>query len=298
MRTLVRMVPVFILALTFGPGAALAAEPVTLNVWPGKAPGQPDAPAAEQWQGKRVTNVWHPTLTVFRPEKDKDTGAAVVVCPGGGYKALMMDYEGEDVAKWLNTIGVTGIVLKYRVPAPEGTPRYLPALQDAQRAIGLVRSKAKEWGIDPARVGILGFSAGGHLAAAASTNFDKRAYEPVDDADKESCRPDFAVVIYPGGVLEKAEDGKTTGKLSPEIRVTPQTPPAFIVQAHDDRVNSENSVYYYLALKQAGVPAELHVYAAGGHGFGIKPSDKPAATWPARCEEWLRSTGVLKAKAS
>jgi acetyl esterase/lipase len=288
--------------------AAAAAEPADLqgNVWPGRAPGESALPAIEEKWGpdkpstnpnakpiKRVTNVTVPTLTVFPAPADKNTGVAVIVCPGGGYKALMMDYEGEDVARWLNTLGITGIVLKYRVreaEPPAGTPRYLAGLQDAQRAISLVRFRAAEWKIDPQRIGILGFSAGGHLSCAASTNFDKRAYESIDDVDKVSCRPDFAVVIYPGGVVKKGAEG-----LSEEIRVTKDTPPAFIVQAHDDRVNSENSVYYYLALKRAGVPAELHIYGEGGHGFGIKPADKPHASWPQRCAEWMKERGLLKA---
>jgi acetyl esterase/lipase len=281
--------------------AAAAAEPAPQPIWPGVAPGEAGRTLEEKWDQnkpgekpfKRVTNVTKPTITLFRPPADKDTGVAIVVCPGGGYKALMMDYEGEDVARWLNTIGISGIVLKYRVPAPEGTPRHLPALQDAQRTIGIVRSKSKEWGIDPQRIGILGFSAGGHLACAASTNDDKRAYEAIDDADKLSCRPDFAVVIYPGGALNKTKDG-----LAEELRVTAQTPPAFIVQANDDRVNSENSVFYYLALKRAGVAAELHIYAEGGHGFGIRPSDKPHATWPQACEAWMKGRGILKGAAA
>ena len=267
--------------------------PPALNVWPGKPPGDAGNIGAEQEQKRRVTNVTHPTLTVFRPAKDKDTGIAIVVCPGGGYKALMMDYEGDDVARWLNTIGITGIVLKYRVPAPEGLPPYLPALQDAQRTISLVRSKAAEWGIDPARIGMLGFSAGGHLTAATSTNFDKRAYDPIDAVDQVSCRPDFAVVIYPGGVVEKGTDN-----LSASIRVSPQTPPAFIVQATDDKVNSDNSVFLYLALKRAGVPVEMHLYASGGHGFGMKPTTRPCGTWPQRCEDWLRDRGILRSEES
>ena len=163
---------------------------------------------------------------------------------------------------------------------------------DAQRAISLVRSKAADWGVDPKRIGVLGFSAGGHLAAWAATNFDKRAYKQVDASDQASCRPDFAVVIYPGGVVKRG-----TAELSPEIRVTPQTPPCFFAQAHDDRVNAENSLAMYLALKRAGVSAELHIYASGGHGFGMRPTGKPAATWPKRCEEWLRDMGVLKGDA-
>ena len=265
------------------------APPITLDVWPGKPPGDTGQPEKENWQGKKVSDVTHPTLAVYRPARDKDTGVAVIVCPGGGYKALMMSYEGEDVARWLSDIGITGVVLKYRVPAPPGVEKYLPGLQDAQRSISLVRSKAAEWGIDPARVGILGFSAGGHLVAATCTNFDKRAYDTIDPVDQLSCRPDFGVSIYPGGVIAKGSD-----ELAPEIHVGKDTPRMFIAQANDDRVNSENAVFLYLALKKAGVPAELHIYSKGGHGFGIKPSDKPCATWPQRCEEWMRIEGILK----
>ena len=183
-----------------------------------------------------LTNVSKPTLTVCRPEATKNTGVAVLVFPGGGYNDLAWDHEGEQVARWLNSIGVTAAVLKYRVPRREGTPKDKPpiqALMDAQRAISLVRSKAAEWGVDPKRIGVLGFSAGGHLAAWAATNFDKRAYDKVDASDEASCRPDFAVMIYPGGVVKRG-----TAELSPEIRVTPQTPPCFFAHASDDRVNA------------------------------------------------------------
>jgi len=273
---------------------AAAAEPaLTLDVWPANPPGQAPSGKPEQWTKKRVTDVTHPTLAVFRPEKASDTGVCVIVCPGGGYKALMMDYEGEDVARWLNTIGVTGIVLKYRVPAPAGTPGYVPALADAQRSMSLVRSKAAEWGIDLHRIGMLGFSAGGHLTAATCTNFDKRSYPPIDAIDEVDCRPDFGVSIYPGGVVRRGSD-----QLSPEILVSSQTPPMFIVQANDDPVNADNSAYLYLALKHAHVPAELHIYATGGHGFGLRPSNKPCSTWPQRLHEWLISQGILPAAAS
>ena len=274
-----------------------AAMPQTLDVWPGKAPGEKGAIAPEKSERSksvtRISNVSHPTLTVYRPAKDKDTGAAVVIAPGGGYNILAWDLEGEEVARWLNSLGVTGIVLKYRVPRREGTKGPPPqALMDAQRALSLVRSKAKEWGLDPHRIGMLGFSAGGHLTAWAATNFDKRAYEPVDDLDKVSCRPDFAVLVYPGGVVTRAKD-----ELSPEIRVTKATPPTFFAHASDDRVRPENSVVMYLALKKVGVPAELHVYASGGHGFGLRPSARPCSTWPQRCAAWLRSQGFLSPKA-
>lgn len=277
-------------ALIILSSVSLAAEaPQTLNVWPGKAPGDSSQIAREQWHGKAVTNVTEPTLAIYRPAKEKDTGVAVIVCPGGGYKQLMMSYEGEDVANWLTTVGVTGIVLKYRVPAPPGVAKYEPALQDAQRSISLVRSKAREWDLKPDKIGILGFSAGGHLVVAACTNFDKRAYEPIDAVDQVSCRPDFGVAIYPGGVIVK---GSATGELAPEIRITKDTPPIFIAQAGDDP-GSDNSVYLFLALKRAGVPAELHMYTKGGHGFGIKPTGKPSATWTDRCIEWMKSEGIL-----
>jgi acetyl esterase/lipase len=278
-----------------------AEKPLTLDVWPGPAPGEKGSVGAEKTETPppgdkhpvtRITNVTRPTLSVFKPPKEKDTGAAVVIAPGGGYHILAWDLEGEEVAAWLNSIGVTGIVLKYRVPRREGTSGNVPppqALMDAQRAISLVRSKAGELGIDPKRIGMLGFSAGGHLTAWTATNFDRRSYEPIDAVDKVSCRPDFAVLIYPAYLV-----GKDLKELSPEIRVTKETPPSFFAHAGDDGVRPENSVQMYLALKKAGVPAELHVYASGGHGFGLRPSGKPCATWPQRCAEWLAAQGFLK----
>jgi acetyl esterase/lipase len=285
-------------ALTLVAAARAADKPLVLGLWPGKPPGE--VPAGEEKfggkQGSRnLTNVSRPTLTVYRPAPDKNTGAAVVVAPGGGYRVLAWDHEGEAVAAWLNSLGVTAALLKYRVPQAGGASRdsasFAP-LQDAQRAIGLVRSHAKEWGIDPKRVGMLGFSAGGHLTALAATNFDKRGYEPVDAADKESCRPDFAVLIYPGGVVNRG------GDLNPGIRVTKETPQSFFAHANNDPVTPENSVKMYLALKRAGVPAELHVYSAGGHGFGMRQGPLPANTWPKRCEQWLRAQKIIPAADS
>ena len=223
-------------------------------------------------------------------------GAAVVIFPGGGYTWLAWDHEGEQVARWLNSIGVTAAVLKYRVPRQPGAKDRPPAqaAMDAQRAISLVRSKAKRWRIDAKRIGVLGFSAGGHLAAWATTNFDKRSYDKIDAADDVSCRPDFAVLIYPAGLIKR---GPT--ELSPEIRVTPQTPPCFFVHASDDFGNSpESSVGMYLALRHAKVSAEMHIYASGGHGFGMYPTGKPTATWPKRCEDWLRDIGVVPASVA
>lgn len=295
-----------VLLLVLGAATALSAaeKPPVLDVWPGgKAPGEtgaigeekvePDRPG--QRQVIRLTNVSRPTITVFRPDKAKDTGAAVVICPGGAYQILAWDLEGEEVAAWLNSIGVTGIVLKYRVPRRPGTPKDAPPvgpLQDAQRAVSLVRSKAKEWGIDEKRIGILGFSAGGHLAASASTNYDRRAYDRLDAVDEVSCRPDFTILIYPAYLTAKQGEG-----LAPEIRVTKQTPPTFFAHATDDPVTPESSVRMYLALKRAGVPAELHVYTSGGHGFGLRPSEHPSSTWPQRCAEWMRARKLLERAA-
>ncbi len=279
-----------------------ADEPVVVKVWPGKAPGEKGDVGEEKFEEqkpnqkkvKRLTNVSVPTLTVYRPAKDKDTGAAVVIAPGGGYHVLAWDLEGEEVAQWLNTLGVTGIVLKYRVPRRPGDAKDQPPpqpLQDAQRALSLTRSKAKEWSIDPKRVGILGFSAGGHLAAAASTHYDKRTYETMDDVDKIDCRPDFAVLIYPGYLGTKDK-----GELASDIRVTKETPPMFLAVAGDDKGAAEGSLVMTQALRRAGVPTELHLYETGGHGFGLRPSEQPCAAWPKHCGDWMKARGLLQAK--
>jgi acetyl esterase/lipase len=270
-----------------------AADPIPL--WPKDVPGEKGDIGEEKADtGKdniiRISNVTKPLITVFKPAPEKDTGAAVVICPGGGYSILAWNHEGTEVAEWLNSIGVTGVVLKYRVPARKGQERYAAPLQDAQRALGMVRHRAKEWGIDPTRIGVLGFSAGGHLAAALSTNYEKRTYDPVDEADAASCRPDFTLLIYPA-YLVGAEN-----KLAPEIKVTTQTPRAFLVHTQDDGVKAESSIFYYLALKQAKVPSELHVFPAGGHGYGLRPSKNEVSHWPQRAEEWLRAAGTLERK--
>jgi acetyl esterase/lipase len=281
-------------------------KPLVVDVWPGKPPGETGSVGEEKVQEprpsdrfaiKRITNVSHPTLTVFKPARELDTGAAVVIAPGGGYHMLAWDLEGEEVAAWLNSIGVTGIILKYRVPRRPPTPNTQAppqAQMDAQRALSLARGKAEEWGIDPRRIGMLGFSAGGHLTAWAATNFDQRLYEPADAIDKVSCRPDFAVLVYPAYLQAR---GKS--ELAPDIRVSKDTPPTFLIHAGGDAlVPSLNSVEMYQALKKAGVSAELHIYAQGGHGFGLRPSDRPCTTWPQRCAEWMKAQGLLKANGS
>ena len=284
-----------------------AEETLVLPVWPGAAPGDygtigPErvrAPSeAPTKDAKWITNVTKPTLTVFPPAKDKNTGTAIVICPGGGYWNLAWDLEGEEVAAWLNTIGITGIVLKYRVPRRPDQPERLPApgpLLDAQRAISLTRAHAAEWGIDPARIGIIGFSAGGHLAIATATHFDERAYDAIDKIDQASCRPDFAGAIYPGYLIEQQSAGVETSKetLAPYIRIPKETPPIFLVHASDDPVAaSENSVVMYLALKRANVSTELHVYAQGGHGFGVRKTGLACSVWTDRFAAWLQSRGM------
>lgn len=274
-------------------------KPLVLALWPGKAPGDYGSIGEEYFRSpsdsptkdaKWLTNVTKPTITTFRPPRARNTGTAMVICPGGGYWNLAWDLEGEEVAAWLNSVGITGIVLKYRVPRRPGQPEALPApgpLLDAQRAISLVRGRAREWDIDPNRIGMVGFSAGGHLVIATATNFDERAYEGLDAVDKVSCRPDFAVAAYSGYLVEKGTD-----HLAPSIRIPAGTPPVFLVHAGDDKVSdAENSVVMYRALRKAGVSAELHVYAVGGHGFGVRRS--PCSTWRERCLEWLRTIGML-----
>lgn len=289
-----------------GPLAA-ADKPLVLELWPGKAPDEagdigPEAtrmsPKLDRKQvevtdsTKLVTNVTKPTITVYRPAKDKDTGAALLICPGGGYWNLYWELEGEEVAAWLNSLGVTGIILKYRVPRRpddvKGEPARRP-LQDAQRAVSLVRSRAEEWGIDPRRIGIVGFSAGGHLAMATATSFEKRTYEPGDGIDQVSCRPDFAVVVYPGYLKAKDKD-----ELAPGLRIPSKAPPMFLVHGGADIISSpEHSVVLYKALLKAGVPAELHVYAGAAHDFGVRPSDQPCSTWTQACATWMRYQGFL-----
>jgi acetyl esterase/lipase len=263
-----------------------------IPIWPGAAPSALPAKGPEFCTEKDgLGNVTRPTITVYSP-KGKNTGAAVVIFPGGGYQILAMDLEGTEVCDWLNSIGVTAVLLKYRVPSEKmypakGSPQ---ALQDAQRAIRIVRSRAKEWHIDPHKIGVIGFSAGGHLVAATSTRYDERLYPPVDATDKESCRPDFALPIYPGHLW--IDDKKF--ELNPDIRVTSKTPPTFLLQNEDDPVDPvQHSLVYYNALRKAKVPVEMHLYAEGGHAFGLRPSKLPVSKWPRLAEIWLETIGMI-----
>jgi acetyl esterase/lipase len=238
-----------------------------------------------------VRNVTKPTMTVYSPT-GPNTGVAMVVFPGGGYNELAMDLEGTDICDWLNSRGITAILLKYRVPLKHVGPyRESPlALEDAQRTIGLVRLHAAEWNIDQHKIGVIGFSAGGHMVAATSTHFDKRSYAPIDAADQESCRPDFAVACYPGHLW----DGRDDLNLNPNVPVTSNTPPTFLLQAENDQVDGVNqALTYYIGLKNAGVPVEMHLYAQGGHGFGLRHADLPIGAWPQLVERWLRTIGMV-----
>jgi acetyl esterase/lipase len=272
-----------------------------MSLWPRGAPGAtaPVGPEKDTSTARdalvagrpliRLGNVSEPTLTLFEP-KDQHTGAAVVVFPGGGYSILAIDLEGTEVCDWLTSRGIACILVKYRVPGSGPYPKSAAALQDAQRAVGLTRQHAAQWKIDPKRIGVLGFSAGGHLAAALSTHFETRLYPAVDPADAVSCRPDFAVVVYPG-YLAIAEKDMV---FSPDIPVTKDTPPTFLVQAEDDPVHVENAVDYFMALKKAGVPAEMHLYARGGHGYGLRKTELPITGWPALVDTWLKTIGIVK----
>ena len=275
----------------------IAADRPVIDVWPDKAPGETGERGPERFldskpgekQVARLTDVSHPTLTVYAPAADKANGTSVIICPGGGYHILAWDLEGTEVADWLNSVGVTALVLKYRVPRRENQPAYQAPLQDAQRAVSLVRSKAKELKLDPEKIGILGFSAGGNLAALTSMQFETRAYDKLDAVDEVSARPDFAVLVYPAYLTNKEETA-----LVPEAKISDKTPPMFFAHAGDDPVTPLSSVLTYAELKRAKVPAELHVYATGGHGFGLRPDNPTAADWPRRCEVWLKGRGLIK----
>ncbi len=267
-----------------------------LLLWPNGAPGEQGEISKEKHLPPpssrtidRITNITAPTITVHRPPSHIDTGAAVVVCPGGGYNIIAFDLEGTEVVEWLNSIGVTAVLLKYRVPRRAGREKHEASLQDAQRALSLVRNQAQRWAIDPKRIGILGFSAGGHLSATASTQFAVRAYTRVDAVDDTSCRPNFTILIYPAYLSSETNPLELTS----EVAIAPQTPPCFLVQTQDDGVKVESSLAYYIALHQAEIPAEMHLYPTGGHGYGLRKSDHAVSEWPDLCETWLKGIGVL-----
>ena len=281
--------------------AGQAPDPPEVELlWPAGAPGAKGDSAGDK-----------PSLTIYLPPKEKATGAAVVICPGGGYGHLAMDHEGHQIARWLNSLGVAGFILQYRHRNSGAGYGHPAPLHDAQRAIRMVRARAARWAVDPARIGILGFSAGGHLASTAGTHFDKGENDAKDPIDRVSCRPDFMVLVYPvisltepythkgsgRNLLGANPDKKLLDHLSNEKQVTPRTPPAFLIHTWEDRgVPAENSIYFYLALRKAGVPAEMHIYEKGPHGFGLGRRIAGTSSWPARCADWMRGRGLLKTK--
>jgi acetyl esterase/lipase len=309
---------IFALCVVFAFGGLSAQTPAwqpspghtQVPIWPGAVPDAQPVAGPEVFAngtdrdflvaGRPVAGVGkvsRPTMTVYSPT-GKNTGVAVVVFPGGGYWALAIDLEGTEVCDWLTSRGITCVLLKYRVPGEGLFPRSGPypkspmALEDAQRTVGLVRFHAAEWHIDPHKIGVLGFSAGGHLAAAISTHFKQRLYPDIDAADKESCRPDFAVAIYPGHLSLAAN----SLRLNPDIHVTRQTPPTFLLQNEDDPVDRvEHSLSYYAALKKAGVPVEMHLYAEGGHAFGLRRTKLPVTGWPLLVETWMGMIRMIPA---
>jgi len=295
-----------ILALPIGSQVLAAAEPLVVDVWPGKPADDNAAKIGKEHfrdlivngkpytvdgkPTKWLTNVTKPTLTIYKPAREKNTGVAMLICPGGGYHNLGWDVEGTEIAEWLNSIGITGIILKYRCPRRPGDAQGVPPagpLKDAQRAVSLVRSRAKEFGVDANKIGMVGFSAGGHLVGATCTNFEKRSYEAIDDVDRVSCRPDFGIMCYSG--YFKVGDG-----LTPTVKTPKGTPPLFFVHASDDTVSEvEHSVAFYLALKRAKIDCEMQIFAAGGHGFGVRPGS-PCHGWTRTCIDWLKNRGILK----
>lgn len=282
---------------------SIAQPPMTMKLWPNGAPGTPTTkepetianhPELNGTRGNitRVTNITDPTLTLYAANSP-NSGAAIVVFPGGGYRWLSMDIEGSEVCDWFTRAGLTCIVAKYRVPQA-GDSRHQQPLQDAQRAVGLVREHAKEWNINPERVGVLGFSAGAHVAAVLSNNHQRRTYPAVDAADQQSCRPDFVILTYPAYLASDKKDGS----IAAEAKPSSGTPPTFLFQTEDDNIGVENSLFYYAALKNAKVPAEMHIYPEGGHGYGLRPKvNAVTAVWPSLVIKWLKSIKVLPASS-
>jgi len=285
--------------LLAGASVLQAAEPIVVKLWPSGAPepagykaegGEKELPKKNENDVKRITNITEPTITVFKPEKPN--GTAVIVAPGGGYGILASEHEGTQVCDYLVEHGVTGILLKYRVPARSKENPSKEPLQDAQRAMGVVRHHAAEWGIKPDRVGFLGFSAGGHLTVMVTLHPNERTYTTDPALDVDDATPSFSIPVYPAYLVSKDD----TFHLLPNVVVTEKAPPMCLVHAGDDKgvTSSSGSALLYLEYKKLNLPAELHIYAKGGHGFGMKKSGLPTADWLVRVGEWMGSMGWMK----
>ena len=287
---------VFACAVLFTAANSATAE--EWDVWPDKVPGEPtgaNLERIEKSRGKdteeRIAFVDQPTITVMPAPKDRRNGAAIVICPGGGYNILAWPKEGIEVGEYFNSLGVSAFVLKYRVPRRDPANPHVAPLMDAQRTIRLVRQNAARYDIDPERVGILGFSAGGNLAFMAGTRWRESTYKKVDAADDLSCRPAFMAPIYAAYLGDPADDSK----LGPQVKVDQQTPPTFLAVTQDDKNRGAHAALLFARLTRLRVPAEVHVFTKGGHGYGIRPSSHPVSKWHVRCGEWLEANGFLKA---
>ncbi|MDF9831289.1 acetyl esterase/lipase [Parabacteroides sp. PF5-6] len=273
------------------------AQEVPVLLFPGGAPGETTSfiERADSEGGRtggesvlRITNVGEPTITIYPAPEELSNGSAMLVCPGGGYNILAYDLEGDEVCEWLNEIGITAVLLKYRVPRREGLEKHAAPLQDAQRAMSYIRAHAEEYNINPNSIGVMGFSAGAHLSAMLSNTFETRTYPASDAIDKISCRPDFCLLVYPAYL-----DGEKF-QLAPELKVTADTPPTMLIQTEDDKSYINSSLFYYYALKEAGVPAWMHLYSSGGHGYGLRDTGSPVNAWPVRVEDWFVELGILE----
>ncbi len=292
----------------------LHAEPLVQNLWPGTPPGPAAKVGGEETDitkptdkliaGRRIiklANVGTPQMHVYLAPKDKANGGAVLVCPGGGYNILAWDLEGTEIAEWLNSIGFAAVVVKYRVPTAshgeelneQGTMpmKALGPVMDSQRALSLTRAHASEWGLDPKRVGIMGFSAGGATAGITALQKGTRAYAKADAGDEQSCGADFALLIYPAYMVDKK-----TGEKNPFVKVDQDTPPMFLIMAQDDPVDCRNCLVLYTDLTNAKVPAEMHLFPKGGHGYGLRPTELPVTHWSDRAAAWLKDMGFDKTR--
>jgi acetyl esterase/lipase len=313
---MVKLVLILTVMLIAAP-VSVAADPTEIRLWPAVAPGSEGAGNVRELveergtpdrPDRRIQGVTVPTIALYRPDPAQSTGTAILICPGGGYSGVVIDKAGHEIARYLQGIGITAIVLKYRLPRPEGYTfdHDVPWL-DASRAVRLTRHHAAEWNLNADRIGIMGFSAGGHLASTVATRFDKGNSESSDPVDRLSSRPDFQALIYPvisfqdevahmgsrSNLIGDDPGTELIDRYSNELQVTEQSPPAFLVSTYDDRVKAENTLHYFEALRAVNVPAEMHIYEVGGHGYGIRPTGKPVSTWHHRFGEWLKERGLL-----
>ncbi|MFW6170246.1 MAG: alpha/beta hydrolase [Planctomycetota bacterium] len=288
----------FVMVL-FMASVSMAAEKPVIELWPEGLPEDAKPVAGERIEelrakqtGERITYVAKPTLTIYQADEEKANGCGVVICPGGGYNILAWPQEGLELAEWFNTFGVTAGVLKYRVPRRDPKRPHWEPLQDAQRAVRIMRGRAGEWNVDPNRVGIMGFSAGGHLAVMAGTHHAEKTYDPVDAMDQLSAKPDFMCPIYAAYLGNDYQDDRP--EIGTLVNITEETPPAFMAVTLDDRYRGVQAALLVAKFKEAGVPAEAHIYSVGGHGYGIRPSELPVSTWHPRLKDWLRVSGFLE----